>query len=162
MVGVGIMAGSGFGAGDASGVLLAALIPVIMGLYNVLVRSSGDSVNPMLPGIVAGVVLTIVAGGVALASTGLDLGLRDAVIAFVSGGVVLGIGIPLFNLGHRAVPTAQISLLNLAEIVLTPVWVWIWPGEVPAAGTLLGGGIVIAAVVYLVLASDRALRLAHS
>lgn len=162
MVGVTIMVGSGLGAGDASGVLLAALIPVIMGIYNVVIRSSGDSVNPMLPGIVAGVVLTIVAGATALASSGLDLSLRDAVLGFVSGGVVLGIGVPLFNLGHRAVPTAQISLLNLAEIVLTPVWVWIWPGEVPPAGTLVGGAIVIAAVVYLVLASDRALRLAHS
>jgi drug/metabolite transporter (DMT)-like permease len=127
--GVGIMVSSGIEAGDTGGVLLAAMIPVIFGLYNVLIRSSGESLDPIIPAIVSGLVLTVVCGGIAIGSTGLGLGLRDIVLGALSGGLVLGVGLPLFNLGHRSVPTAQVSLLNLTEVVLTPLWVWIWPGE---------------------------------
>jgi DME family drug/metabolite transporter len=158
--GVGVMVSSGIDAGETSGVVLAALIPVMLGLYNVLIRSSGETLDPIVPAIVSGLVLTVVCGGIVLGSTGFGLGWRDIVLGALSGGLVLGVGLPLFNLGHRSVPTAQVSLLNLTEVVLTPVWVWIWPGEVPSAGTLVGGAIVLAAVVYLVLASDRALRFA--
>lgn len=160
IVGVGTMVGTGIEAGDTSGVLLAALIPVILGLYNVLIRSSGDRADPLVPGIVSGMVLVVVAGVVSAASSGFGLAWGDILLGFTAGGLVLGIGLPLFNLGHRSVPTVQVSLLNLTEIVLTPVWVWIWPGEIPRVGTMIGGAIVLAAVVYLVLASDRALRFA--
>ncbi len=158
LAGVGVMVSSGIEAGDTSGVIMAALIPVVFGLYNVLIRSSGERLDPIVPAIVSGLVLTLVCGGIALANTGFGLGWRDIVLGALSGGLLLGVGLPLFNLGHRSVPTAQVSLLNLTEVVLTPLWVWIWPGEVPAIGTLVGGAIVLAAVVYLVLASDRAFR----
>jgi drug/metabolite transporter (DMT)-like permease len=158
VVGVAVMVGSGIDAGQTSGVVLAALIPVVLGLYNVLIRGSGSSVDPMIPAIIAGIVLVIVAGVVSLATVGLQMSLRDLALGFAAGGIVLGLGLPLFNLGHRSVPTAQVSLLNLTEIVLAPLWVWFWPGEVPSTGTLIGGAIVLVAVVYLVVASDRQLR----
>ena len=50
---------------------------------------------------------------------------------------------------HASVPTAQISLLLMTEVVLSPVWVWIWPGEVPATATLVGGAIILASVIWL-------------
>ncbi len=156
--GVATMVGSGIDAGQTSGVLLAAAIPIMLGLYNVLIRSGGAQADPVLPAIVAGAILLVAAGAVSLATAGLALSLRDVLLAFGSGGIALGIGIPLYNVGHRSVPTAQVSLLNLSEIVLTPLWVWIWPGEVPSAGTLLGGAVVLTAVVFLVIASDRASR----
>jgi drug/metabolite transporter (DMT)-like permease len=158
--GVAVMVSSGIEAGDTSGVVLAAMIPLIFGIYNVLIRSSGEALDPIVPAIVSGLVLTVICGGIVLSGPGFGLGLRDVILGCLSGGLVLGIGLPLFNLGHRSVPTAQVSLLNLTEVVLTPLWVWIWPGEVPTIGTLVGGAIVLAAVVYLVLASDRALRFA--
>ena len=158
LAGVGIMVGSGIEAGESSGVLLAALIPVILGVYNVLLRYKGSSVDPILPAIVSGITLAVVTAAVSLATVGLDLSLRDIALGLVSGGLIMGIGLPLFNLGHRSVPTAQVSLLNLTEIVLAPLWVWIWPGEVPTVGTLIGGAIVLVAVVVLVVASDRKLR----
>ena len=158
-VGVAIMVGSGIDAGQTSGVVLAALIPIILGLYNVLIRSSGSSVDPVLPAIIAGLALVVVAGIVSVATVGLAMSMRDILLGFASGGVILGIGLPLFNVGHRSVPTAQVSLVILTEIVLTPVWVWIWPGEIPTTGTLIGGAVVLAAVVYLIVASDREMRM---
>jgi len=159
VVGVAIMVGSGIDAGQTSGVILAATIPIMLGLYNVLIRAGGNKADPVLPAIIAGVALLIVAGIVSLVTVGLEYSVRDLLLGLGAGGIALGIGLPLYNLGHRSVPTAQVSLLNLSEIVLTPMWVWIWPGEVPSSGTLIGGAVVLAAVVYLVIASDRESRI---
>jgi drug/metabolite transporter (DMT)-like permease len=159
VAGVAIMVGSGIDAGHTSGVILAAALPIMLGLYNVLIRSGGTRADPVMPAIIAGVALVIVAGIVSLVTVGLEYSLHDLLLGFVAGGIALGIGLPLYNVGHRSVPTAQVSLLNLSEIVLTPLWVWIWPGEVPSSGTLIGGAVVLAAVVFLVVASDRASRI---
>ena len=159
-VGIAVMVGAGIEAGDTLGVFLAALIPVILGAYNVLIRSSGDDLDPIVPAIMAGIVLVVVAGSVAVAESGLGFTLRDLALGLLAGAVVMGIGLPLFNLGHRSVPTAQVSLLNLTEIVLAPAWVWLWLGETPTVGTLVGGVMILGAVVYLVMATDREFRLA--
>ena len=151
-VGVTVMVGTGIDAGSGVGVLLAGLIPILLGLYNVLIRSEGD-VDPVLPALIAGVLLAVVAGTVALFDTGLGVSWRDAGLACVTGGFALGVGLPLFNLGHRSVAAARVSLLLMTEVVLAPLWVWIWPGETPRIGTLIGGAIVLATVVWLVLNS---------
>lgn len=152
--GIAVMVQGGVGAGSTSGVILAGLIPLLLGLYNVLVRSAPE-VDPVLPALVGGVVLTAGAAVIALADGGLAMTARDVMLAAVAGFVLLGLGLPMFNLGHRYVPTAQVSLLIMTEIVLTPLWVWIWPGETPAASTLVGGLIIIAAVVWQISAADR-------
>ncbi len=43
----------------------------------------------------------------------------------------------------------------MTELVLAPLWVWIWPGETPSASTLVGGAIVIGAVVFQILAAEK-------
>jgi len=153
MFGVAVMVGTGLDAGSGIGVLLAALIPVLVGLYNVLLRAEGE-VDPVVPALIAGSALGVVACVVALADSGLSISWHDAGLATITGGLALGLGLPLFNLGHRSVPAAMVSLLLMTEVVLAPLWVWIWPGETPRVGTLIGGMIVLAAVVWLVLTSD--------
>lgn len=148
-LGVGIMVGAGLDTGSGVGVFLAFCIPVTIGLYNVIMRSDGGA-DPVVPALVAGVVLAVVSGVVALATVGLAVSFRDGLLACITGGVALGIGLPLFNLGHRSVAAAKVSLLLMTEVVLAPLWVWIWPGETPGLGTLVGGAIVLATVAWLV------------
>lgn len=147
--GIAVMVGSGLDAGSTAGVVLALLIPVTVGLYNVVLRSDGGA-DPVVPALIAGVALGGVSGVIALATDGLGVSLRDAGLATLTGGVALGLGLPLFNLGHRSVAAAKVSLLLMTEIVLAPLWVWVWPGETPAVGTLIGGAIVLATVAWLV------------
>lgn len=153
-VGIAVMVGTGIDAGSATGVVLALCVPITVGSYNVVLRSDGGS-DPIVPALIAGVALGSVGGIVALAQTGLSVSARDALLACITGGVALGIGLPLFNLGHRSVAAAKVSLLLMTEIVLAPLWVWIWPGEVPSVGTLVGGAIVLATVAWLVTRSTR-------
>lgn len=154
-VGVSVMVGSGLDAGSGIGVLLAAMIPVLVGLYNVLLRSEHQA-DPIVPALIAGAVLGVGAATIAVLDTGLGVSWRDAGLATVTGGLALGVGLPMFNLGHRSVAAARVSLLLMTEVVLAPFWVWIWPGETPRVGTLIGGAIVLGAVVWLVVtATDQ-------
>ena len=135
-IGILVMALRGIDTGKVDGFLLASVIPAILGLYNVLVRST-PNVDPVIPAIISNSLVIPITVVVLLAGSGLSMPVRDAAIGFLAGFILIGIGLPLFNLGHRSVPTAQISLLNMTEVVLAPLWVWIWPGETPAGATLL-------------------------
>lgn len=147
--GIAVMVGTGLDAGRGFGIVFAVAIPVTVGAYNVIMRADGGS-DPIVPALIAGSVLGLGAGIVALATDGLRVSLHDALLACVTGGVALGIGLPMFNLGHRSVAAAKVSLLLMTEIVLAPLWVWIWPGETPAVGTLLGGVIILGTIAWLV------------
>jgi len=149
-VGVAIMVGGGLDGGDRIGVLLALLLPVFLGGYTVLIRSS-PARDPGVPIVIGGFAVAVVAGLVSLGGSGLDLPIRDVAMGCIGGGLLIGLGAPLFSYAHRFVPPAETSLLLISEIVLAPLWLWAWPGEVPSASTLIGGGVALSAVVWLTI-----------
>jgi drug/metabolite transporter (DMT)-like permease len=58
----------------------------------------------------------------------------------------IGLGLMFLVIGARLIPAAEVALISLLEVVLGPLWVWIADGERPAAATLAGGVVVVAAV----------------
>lgn len=154
-IGVTITVGAGLEVGSVTGLLFAGGIPITVGLYSVLMRSV-SGVDPVVPALIAGSMLALGSAVIALATDGLVISLRDIALACVSGGFALGVGLPLFNLGHRSVAAARVPLLLMSEVVLAPLWVWIWPGEAPSVATLIGGAVILGAVAWLVLVSKSA------
>jgi drug/metabolite transporter (DMT)-like permease len=73
--------------------------------------------------------------------TGRDTGLMAAL-----GIGQIGLGLILFTIGGRLIPAAEVALITLLEVVLGPLWVWIFLSEQPGAATLVGGAIVLGAV----------------
>jgi drug/metabolite transporter (DMT)-like permease len=59
----------------------------------------------------------------------------------------IGLGFALLTVGARLIPAAQVGLITLLEVVLGPVWVWLALDERPGTLTLVGGAIVIVAIV---------------
>jgi drug/metabolite transporter (DMT)-like permease len=59
----------------------------------------------------------------------------------------IGLGFALLTVGARLIPAAQVGLITLLEIVLGPLWVWLALDERPDTLTLVGGAVVIAAIV---------------
>ena len=53
----------------------------------------------------------------------------------------------LISVGARWVPAAEISLLTFIEILLAPVWVWIFFDKVPSDYTVVGGVLIVGAVL---------------
>lgn len=63
----------------------------------------------------------------------------------------IGLGLIFLTLGARLIPAAEVALITLLEIVLGPLWVWIALSERPSNATLVGGAVIIAAVVIQVV-----------
>ena len=59
----------------------------------------------------------------------------------------IGLGFALLTVGARLIPAAQVGLITLLEVVLGPVWVWLALDERPSTLTLVGGAIVIVAIL---------------
>ena len=74
---------------------------------------------------------------------------------FVALGVFqMGLGLALLTIGARLLPPAEVALLALLEVVLGPLWVWLAYAEKPRATTLVGGVIIMAAVVIQATAHE--------
>ena len=72
---------------------------------------------------------------------------RDLALLGIFGSVQLGGGLLLFTRGARLIPVAEASLLAVLESVLGPVWVWLAIGERPAAFSLVGGAMILSALI---------------
>jgi drug/metabolite transporter (DMT)-like permease len=85
----------------------------------------------------------------------LVLGLSDGSIAMGMGMFQVGAGLILYTLGSRSLPAAELALLSLAEVLLGPFWVWLFLGETATQNTLLGGVVLLAAIVGNALSGKR-------
>ncbi|WP_379062935.1 DMT family transporter [Mesorhizobium sp. UC74_2] len=72
---------------------------------------------------------------------------RDMGFLFAFGVINLGVGLAFFATGARLVPAAVAALLGTFEPILGPIWVWLVHGEVPSARTMVGGIVVVAALL---------------
>ena len=75
------------------------------------------------------------------------LSLQDGSIAIGMGVFQVGAGLILYTLGSRSLPAAELALLSLAEVLLGPFWVWLFLNETASPNTLIGGAVLLAAIV---------------
>ena len=79
----------------------------------------------------------------------------DLLLLAVLGFFQLGLPCMMMIRAARHLTAPQIALLALIEVLLGPIWAWLGAGEVPAAATLAGGALVLAALVANELAGLR-------
>ena len=146
-LGVVIMVGDEDGVSSLYGNLMALVGVGFFGAYAVTLRKGGD--RDMTPAVlVAGVFSSLVSALVATASgEGLRANREDVMFCAFLGIVQLGIGSVLFALAARTVPATELTLFALGEPVLAPLWSWIGVGEVPSFRALIGGAIIIGALL---------------
>jgi len=76
-----------------------------------------------------------------------QIGGQDLALLAVLGFGQIGLGLIFLSIGGRLIPAAEVALITLLEVVLGPLWAWIFVSESPPAATLVGGTIVLGAVV---------------
>jgi drug/metabolite transporter, DME family len=139
--------------GQAIGNLIAIASGVFFALMIVLVRREAKSgKRDALPSATLG---NLIAAAVTLPwalQAVPSLSVRGAAVLLYLGVVQLGVAYVLFVRGVRRVPATEASLISMLEPVLNPVWVFIGLGERPGPWAVLGGAIVIAAVVVRTVA----------
>ena len=99
----------------------------------------------MVPAVCLGTVMSACVSGV-LAST-FVVTPPDMGILIVFGSLNLGLGLAFFATGVRLIPSALAALLGTMETVLGPIWMWLIHGEIPTIRTMIGGIIVLTALI---------------
>jgi drug/metabolite transporter (DMT)-like permease len=144
--GVGVIVGDPRGfdpVGDALSLLMALAFAVAI----VITRRRRDV--SMIPAVCLAQALVVLVAG-PLASTS-GIGAKQLLLLAAMGVVQMGLGLALFTVGARLIPAAEVALITLLEVVLGPLWVLLSIHERPDAATLVGGAIVVAAVVLQAL-----------
>ena len=72
---------------------------------------------------------------------------RDIAILAFMGCVQLGAGCLLATAASKTLSATELGLLALLEPIIGPLWVWLLMGEDPGGNALLGGVIVLTAVI---------------
>lgn len=151
--GVAIMVSSSF-TGEVSpiGDGLALLIAVGFSIATVITRRFAHV--RMTPATCLGTMLAAVAA--ASQASGFAVSGSDMLLLFAFGAVNLGLGLALFATGARLIPAAFAALLGTFEPILAPIWVWLAHGEIPSTRTIIGGAVVVVALLaYLVVEFRR-------
>jgi drug/metabolite transporter (DMT)-like permease len=76
----------------------------------------------------------------------------------VSHGVFVGFATCLLTIGPRYISAAEVALLVLLESVLAPLLIWVIAGEHPGKWVIIGGMVVIGALLvsnFIVLLRRR-------
>jgi drug/metabolite transporter (DMT)-like permease len=61
--------------------------------------------------------------------------------------IVVPIALTLLAIGPRYLPAPEVAMFFLAEVVLTPIWIWMIFGELPTPRAFLGGLVVFATLL---------------
>lgn len=128
--------------------LLAVLIPVGFGVYSSVIRSV-RRIDPLVPITIGGLALVVTSSIVVQSTGGFEASARDAAIGLFAGSVLLAIPLSAYNVAQRVVPAPDAALLLMGEVVLAPLWVWLFVDETVAVTTLIGGAIILSAVVWV-------------
>jgi drug/metabolite transporter (DMT)-like permease len=75
------------------------------------------------------------------------VGSLDLTLLAALGITQIGLGFVFLTIGGRLIPAGEVALITLLEIVLGPLWVWLFLSERPSTATLVGGAIVLGAVL---------------
>lgn len=82
---------------------------------------------------------------------------QHGMLAFL-GIMQLGMGYVLFTYGLQRITALEASLLGMLEPILNPIWVLIGHGERPSGLAIIGGFIIIAALILRLVLLDRQKR----
>ncbi|WP_421998179.1 DMT family transporter [Reyranella sp.] len=151
LIGLSISVAGSLKAGGLAGMAVAGIVVLCMSGNYVVVRHRRDV--GMAPAIwLAGVISALVA---------LPFARPEAItwsqlpwLLALSPGQLAG-GLLLYMASLRRIPAGRAALLGLLELVLGPLWVWLFDGEKPDDLTLIGGAIVIGAAAANVWLDSR-------
>ena len=141
--GIFLMLGNTISPGQMTGNLVAFLMPISFAVLILIVRKFPEV--DMIPlQLVAGIFAMIVGF---LMSPTILISAKDIFFGFLAGFFQLGFGFILITIGARSTPSAFVGIIMLTEAVLGPLWAWMFANEYIPLSVLIGGLIVISAVV---------------
>ena len=143
VIGIIFMLGDSVTPGQMTGNLVAFIMPISFAILILIVRKFPDV--DMIPlQLVAGIFATLV--GLIMSPT-ITISTYDIFLGFLAGFFQLGFGFIFITIGARSTPSAFVGIIMLTEAVLGPFWAWLFANENLPISVLIGGSIVITAVI---------------
>jgi drug/metabolite transporter, DME family len=141
--GIILMLGNSLSAGDMIGNIGAFAMPISFAILILVVRKY-PKVDMVPAQFIAGIFAIIIGY---LLSNKIMVSTHDIFLGFLAGFFQVGFGFIFITIGARRTTSAMVGIIMLTEAVLGPLWAWIFINEVPPLMVLIGGLIVIFAVL---------------
>ncbi len=134
--------------GSLLGSLVASAVPLAGAVNWILLQKNAESgarANDMLPAVLLG---ALISAAVTLPlAWPLQASAHDLGLLALLGSVQLALPCLLVVRLSRELPAPEIALLALLEVLFGVTWAWLGAGERPPASVLLGGALVLGALV---------------
>ena len=141
--GILLMVGSSLSPGQMSGNIAAFIMPISFATLILVVRKY-PTVDMVPAQFVAGVIALLIGY---LMSEKIMISPNDIFLGFLAGFLQLGLGFIFITIGAQRTPSAMVGIIMLTEAVLGPLWAWLFINEQPPFIVIIGGSIVIFAVL---------------
>ena len=141
--GIFLMLGSSLTPGQMIGNIAAFVMPISFAVLILTVRKY-PNVDMIPLQLIAGIGAIIIGY---LFSTKIIISSHDIFLGFVAGFFQVGLGFIFITIGAKTTPSALVGIIMLTEAVLGPLWAWLFISETPPLVVLVGGTIVLSAVL---------------
>ena len=143
IAGVLLMVGNSLTPGELSGNLAAFTMPITFAVLIIIVRKF-PTVDMVPAQFIAGVCCCFI--GYFL-STKIMISPHDIFLGFLAGTFQIGLGFIFITTGARTTSSVMVGIIMLSESVLGPLWAFVFVSERPSMYGLIGGAIIIFAVL---------------
>ena len=141
--GIILMLGNSLSSGEMIGNIGAFTMPISFAILILVIRKY-PKVDMVPSQFIAGI-FAIVIGY--LLSSSINVSAHDIFLGFLAGFFQVGFGFIFITIGARKTPSAMVGIIMLTEAVLGPLWAWLFVNETPPLMVLIGGTVVIFAVL---------------
>ena len=147
MSGVLLIIGSSLSIQSSSqffGNIVAFIMPISFAVLIIIVRKY-PKVDMVPSQFIAGVFAALIGY---LVTEKLFISSHDLFLGFLAGTFQIGFGFIMITIGSQTTPAAVVGILMLTEAVFGPIWAWLFINEVPPISVIIGGGIIIFAIIF--------------
>jgi len=156
--GIILMVGSSLSSGQMLGNIVAFTMPISFAFLILIVRKY-PNVDMVPLQLIAGICAMII--GYIVADK-INISAHDIFLGFLAGFFQVGFGFILITIGARNTPSAMVGIIMVTEAVFGPLWAWLFAGENPQFIVLIGGSIIIFAVLLQFYTSLKTEKRYHS
>ena len=143
LIGMIIMVGNSINQGTLLGNIISFAIPINFTILVMIIRKYPEL--DMIPAIFYSGIFSGIYG--LFLSSSLTFSMNDILMGFLLGVPQLAFGFICVTIGTKTTQAVTVGLLMLLETIFAPIWVWLFLNEVPPSSVLIGGLIIILAVV---------------
>lgn len=152
IIGMAIMFGAAASSGGTLGMLIAFGVPVAAAINLVTMKKNHAQVD-LAPAVLIGAVISC---AITLPlSMPFAASLKDVLLLAILGVFQLAIPCVLLIRAAKHLSAPETALLGMLEVIMGPLWTWLFASETPSTNTLIGAAIVIGALVLNELVPKR-------